>query len=182
MGQNFGGLAAEQQTTKATPAVRGHADQATIPRFRSLDNRLGRLGIRDMQNLGDHTDLVSSLLRGLQDAICQFLLAFLEPAADLDGRNPCPACGRRIDREGFRHGDDGHLRAEGLGQRQAVVEALGGGFRSIGGNQDVMIHDHSFWLTGKIWRMAGSSHCCTGQTFGQGNPGQINARDDHGAS
>src|SRR3954469_15930855 len=135
MHQNLHGLAAEEERGDAATAMRGHGDEVAAAGTSGFDDGLIRFPMLYFHHLTRDADLLGLLLclgearLGLSMGTARVLISRVVRL------RKAPHHG-----EWLPDGEDGHLRPETLGERDALLHSRAGERRTVGGNEYVMVH------------------------------------------
>src|SRR5690349_6991129 len=115
--------------------MRGHGDEIAAAGTGSFDDRLERLPVLYFHHLTWNADLLGLLLcrgqarLGLSMGTSRVLLWRVVRLRKAPHRG-----------ERFHDREHGHLRPESLGERDALLHGRAGEGRTVGGDEDVMVH------------------------------------------
>jgi len=120
--------------------MRGHDDQLAASGLCSVDNRSGWVRIRNVQEFCRYPDPLRHSSNFVQDLARTCLAGCLKAIKHFLRGNPSRVPGAKVDRHGFRHGDDCHFSIQGLCQSNAMLNAFSRDIRSIRAQEKIGVH------------------------------------------
>src|SRR6516225_1190017 len=136
MREHLDRLAAENNRRDTAPPVRGHHDQIALSRLGGFDNRLIDLFMLDVERVANNTRQLSSIRNDTKHFFGVSLGVFLV----FDRGVFELARGNREKMEWFGDRCSGDLSTDLFGEEDALLDGLGGEFRSICRDQDITEH------------------------------------------